>query len=143
MKDSNRLVPLADALSDHSAESIGILTGEPGVRFTLFIYIMIALVLVALAWSFFGRADVIVTEQGTLAPDSDIQRFYAPLDGELVNLYVAEGQPVTKGDVLARLDSRGAVDRGQRHAGTAEAGERGTGVAGVSGKRRCWSRRPR
>src|SRR5579871_4214316 len=71
---------------------------------------MMALVLAAWAWSFFGRADVIVTETGTLAPAADIQRFYAPLDGELVNLYVAEGQPVTKGDVLARLYSRGAVE---------------------------------
>jgi hemolysin D len=110
MKDSNRLVPLADALSDHSAESIGILTGEPWRVLHAFLYAMIALVLAAMAWSFFGRADVIVAETGTLAPASDIQRFYAPLDGELVNLYVAEGQPVAKGDVLARLDSRGAVE---------------------------------
>jgi hemolysin D len=28
----------------------------------------------------------------------------------LVNLYVAEGQPVTKGDVLARLNARGAIE---------------------------------
>jgi HlyD family secretion protein len=110
MKDSHRLVPLADALGDHGTESIGILTGEPWRALHAFIYSMIALVLAALAWSFFGRADVVVTEAGTLAPASDIQRFYAPLDGELVNLYVAEGQPVAKGDVLARLDSRGAVE---------------------------------
>jgi hemolysin D len=110
MKDSNRLVPLADALSDHNVECIGILTGEPARALHALIYAMIALVLVALAWSFFGRADVIVAEEGALAPASELQRFYAPLDGELVNLYVAEGQPVTKGDVLARLNSRGAVE---------------------------------
>jgi hemolysin D len=110
MKDSNRLVPLADALSDHSAESIGILTGEPARALHALIYAMIALILVALAWSFFGRADVIVAEEGALTPASEVQRFYAPVDGELVNLYVAEGQPVTKGDVLARLNSRGAVE---------------------------------
>lgn len=32
------------------------------------------------------------------------------MDGELVNLYVAEGQPVTKGDVIARLNARGAIE---------------------------------
>jgi hemolysin D len=110
MKDSNRLVPLADALSDHSAESIAVLTSEPARVLHALIYAMIALVLVALAWSFFGRADVIVDEEGALAPASEVQRFYAPADGELVNLYVAEGQPVAKGDVLARLNSRGAVE---------------------------------
>jgi HlyD family secretion protein len=71
---------------------------------------MIALVLSGLAWSFIGRADVIVTEQGALAPASEVRRFYAPVDGELANLYVAEGQPVAKGDVLARLNARGAIE---------------------------------
>ena len=110
MTHSNRLVPLADALGDHSSEGIAILTAEPWRALHALVYTMIVLVLSGLAWSFFGRADVIVTEQGSLAPASDVRRFYAPVDGELVNLYVAEGQPVTKGDVLARLNARGAIE---------------------------------
>ena len=110
MTHSNRLVPLADALGDHSSEGIAILTAEPWRALHALVYTMIALVLSGLAWSFFGRADVIVTEQGSLAPASEVRRFYAPVDGELVNLYVAEGQPVAKGDVLARLNARGAVE---------------------------------
>jgi hemolysin D len=110
MTHSTRLVPLADALGDHSSEGIAILTAEPWRALHALIYTMIALVLSALAWSFVGRADVMVTEQGTLAPASEVRRFYAPIDGELVNLYVAEGQPVAKGDVLARLNARGAVE---------------------------------
>ena len=110
MTQANRLVPLADALSDHSSEGIAILTTAPWRVLHALVYTMIGLVLTALAWSFFGRADVIVTEQGTLVPASEIRRFYAPVDGELVNLYVAEGQPVAKGDVLARLNARGAIE---------------------------------
>jgi hemolysin D len=110
MTHPNRLVPLADALGDHSTEGISILTAEPWRALHALVYTMIALVLCALAWSFIGRADVIVTEQGALAPASEVRRFYAPVDGELVNLYVAEGQPVTKGDVLARLNARGAIE---------------------------------
>jgi hemolysin D len=110
MTQSNRLVPLADALGDHSSEGIAILTAEPWRALHALVYTMIALVLTGLAWSFIGRADVIVTEQGALAPASEVRRFYAPVDGELVNLYVAEGQPVAKGDVLARLNARGAVE---------------------------------
>ena len=93
MAPANRLVPLADALGDHSSEGISILTAEPWRVLSALIYTMITLVLTALAWSFIGRADVIVTEQGALAPASDVRRFYAPVDGELANLYVAEGQP--------------------------------------------------
>jgi hemolysin D len=110
MTHSTRLVPLADALGDHSSEGIAILTAEPWRALHALIYTMIVLVLSALAWSFVGRADVMVTEQGTLVPASEVRRFYAPIDGELVNLYVAEGQPVAKGDVLARLNARGAVE---------------------------------
>ena len=110
MTRSNSLVPLADALGDHSSEGIAILTAEPWRALHALVYTMIALVLTGVVWSFIGRADVIVTEHGALAPASELRRFYAPVDGELVNLYVAEGQPVTKGDVLARLNARGAVE---------------------------------
>ncbi len=110
MTHSSRLVPLADALGDHSSEGIAILTAEPWRALHALVYTMIALVLTGVVWSFIGRADVIVTEHGALAPASEVRRFYAPVDGELVNLYVAEGQPVAKGDVLARLNARGAVE---------------------------------
>jgi HlyD family secretion protein len=101
---------LTVALGDHSAEGIAILTAEPS-RFTLGVVVATAgLVLSALLWTFFGHADVIVTAQGTLLPDSEVRRFYAPVDGELANLYIAEGQPVSKGDVLARLNARGAIE---------------------------------
>jgi hemolysin D len=110
MTTATHLRPLADALGEHSSEGIAILTAEPWRALHALIYTMIALVLSGAAWSFIGRADVIVTEQGTLAPAAEVRRFYAPVDGELVNLYVAEGQPVAKGDVLARLNARGAIE---------------------------------
>jgi hemolysin D len=109
MNDS-RLRPLNEALEDHGAEGISLLTAEPW-RFTqAAIITMVALVLSTLAWSFIGHADVIVTAPGALVPESEVRRFYAPVDGELANLYVAEGQPVSKGDVLARLNARGAIE---------------------------------
>ncbi|MDH5541279.1 MAG: biotin/lipoyl-binding protein, partial [Rhizobacter sp.] len=104
------LRPLAEALGDHSSEGIAILAAEPWRVLHAVVYTMIGLVMAALAWSFIGRIDVIVAAPGAIAPDSELRRFYAPVDGELTNLYVAEGQPVSKGDVLARLNARGAVE---------------------------------
>src|SRR5437868_9954012 len=110
MKNDNRLKPLAEALEDHSAEGISILTAEPS-RLTLALVAgMVALVFAGVLWSFFGRADVIVSADGTLAPESEVRRVYAPVDGELADLYIAEGQPVSKDDVLARLNARGAIE---------------------------------
>jgi hemolysin D len=105
-----RLKPLTEALEEHSAEGISILTADPW-RFTqAMVYTMVALVAAALVWSFFGHADVLVTASGTLAPASDVRRLYAPIDGELANIYIAEGQPVKQGDVVARIYARGAIE---------------------------------
>jgi len=38
-----------------------------------------------------------------------VRRVYAPIDGELVDIYVTEGAPVSKGDLLARLNARDAI----------------------------------
>jgi len=101
---------LAEALEDHSAEGIAVLTAEPW-RFTrLIVLSLLGLVLSGLLWSFFGHADVLVSAQGALAPESEVRRMYAPVDGELANLYMAEGQPVSTGDVVARLNARGAIE---------------------------------
>jgi hemolysin D len=99
----------AESLGDHSVEGISILVAEPLRLTQALIYTMVALVVSALVWSFVGRADVIVTAQGTLAPESEVRRFYAPIDGELADVYIAEGQPVSKDDVVARLNARGAI----------------------------------
>ncbi|MEO7497748.1 MAG: HlyD family efflux transporter periplasmic adaptor subunit [Massilia sp.] len=104
------LKPLTEALEDHSAEGIGILTADPWRYTQALIYAMVALVLAGLVWSFFGHADVLVTAGGALAPASEVRRLYAPIDGELANIFIAEGQPVKKGDVVARIYARGAIE---------------------------------
>jgi HlyD family secretion protein len=105
------LKPLAQALGgDHTTEGIAILASEPWRFLHGVVYLTLALVLAALTWSFIGRADVIVTAPGALQPDSELRRVNTPVDGELANLYVAEGQPVAKGDVIARLNARGAIE---------------------------------
>jgi HlyD family secretion protein len=105
-----RLKSLHVALEDHSAEGIAILTSEPSrlIRGTLLV--IAGLLVSGLAWAFIGRADVIVTATGVLEPEGEVRRVYAPVEGELVDLYVAEGLPVTVGDVIARLNARKAVE---------------------------------
>ena len=107
--DDRKLKRLTQALEDHSAEGIAILSSEPSRLTRATIFVMVGLLIAGLIWSFIGRADVIVTALGTLSPDSEVRRFYAPIEGELVDIYIAEGQPVSEGDVLARLNARGAV----------------------------------
>ena len=104
------LVPLSEALENHSAEGIAILASEPSPYMRGLIYTMLGMLLAGFAWSFVGRADVIVNAMGVLGPESEVRRFYAPVEGELVDIYIAEGSPVAEGDVLARINARGAIE---------------------------------
>lgn len=101
---------LASELEDHSAEGIEILTSEPSRLIRATIYLMFALLLTGFAWSFIGRADVIVKANGRLGPESEERRVYAPIDGEMVDVYMAEGMPVSEGDILARVNSPAAIE---------------------------------
>lgn len=100
---------LQDALEDHSAEGITILSSEPSRLIRVLILLLFALLLAGAAWSFIGHADVIVQAGGVLGPDAEERRIYSPVDGELVNIYLAEGMPVAKGDVLARVEAVDAI----------------------------------
>ena len=104
------ITPLEQALQEHGVEGIAILTAEPWRMTQAVLYAVLGLVLCGLLWSFFGHADVIASAPGALQPESEVRRVYAPVDGELANLYIAEGQPVARGDVVARLNARGAVE---------------------------------
>ncbi|MEN8130360.1 MAG: HlyD family efflux transporter periplasmic adaptor subunit, partial [Pseudomonadota bacterium] len=114
--NENRQQPkgLSIALEDHGAEGISILTSEPRRLILWLIYLVFALLVAGFAWSFIGRADVIVRAEGKLAPESDVRRVYAPAAGELVDIYMAEGRPVSKGDVLARINSSTAIEAATR-----------------------------
>lgn len=107
--NDDKLVRLSEALEDHSTEGITILAAEPARLIFGILMMIVALLVSALIWSFFGRADVIVSAPGTLSPDSEVRRFYAPIEGELIDIFIAEGQPVSEGDVMARLNARGAI----------------------------------
>jgi HlyD family secretion protein len=104
-----KLRRLSTALEDHSAEGIEILYSEPSRIIRVTILLMLLLVVAILVWSFFGRADVIVSAPGILAPEDEVRRVYAPINGELVDMYVTEGAPVSEGDLLARLNARDAI----------------------------------
>jgi len=103
-----------ELLEDHSEEGISILTSEPSWLTKTTILIIFSLVVTGVIWSFFGQADVIVQAPGTVNPESELHRVYSSAKGELVDIYITEGMPVVKGDVLARIDSVGAVEMANR-----------------------------
>lgn len=73
-----------------------------------------ALVLLILAFAYFGTYTRKATVRGLLTPDQGMLRLVAPGAGILTHVHVAEGQQVNKGDVLfaisgERLSNAGAT----------------------------------
>ncbi len=112
--DDKKQQQLVAALAEHSSEGIDILSSEPSRLIRITILIVITMLLCGVAWSFVGRADVIVSVPGSLAPESEVRRIYAPIKGDMEDVYVTEGMPVSEGDLLFRLNARGVVDLAAR-----------------------------
>ena len=66
-----QLKNLSTALNDHSAEGIEILTSEPSRLFGLMLWLIAAMLLSAVLWSFIGKSPEIVSAQGAIRPDSE------------------------------------------------------------------------
>lgn len=101
---------LNSLLEEHGPEGVAILTDEPSRLMRVTILVFAGLLLAALIWSFFGRVDVVIEAGGMVKPESEQHGVYVPMKGELVEMYVAEGMPVEKGDVVARINSPNAIE---------------------------------
>lgn len=97
-------------LEEHGPEGAAILTDRPSRLIRATILVLFAALLAGLAWSFFGHADVVVEAAGLVQPESEQHGVFVPIKGELVDVYVTEGMPVEKGDVLLRINSPTAIE---------------------------------
>ena len=97
-------------LQDYGPEGVAILADEPSRLIRGTILVLFGFLIAAVLWSFYGKADVVVESQGLVKPEQEQQGVYLPIKGELVNVYVTEGMPVEKGDVVARVNSPSAIE---------------------------------
>lgn len=109
MPEDKKLDSFSAAVEEHSVEGVEIMMGQSSFLAHGLLYIVISLVAVICVWSFFGKADVLIRTQGLLEPEGGTTHVYSPADGELIEMYVAEGVPVEKGDLLARIKSPSAI----------------------------------
>jgi len=69
-------------------------------------YTVLALFLIMLAWSIFGKLDIIASAEGRLVPQTYV-KIVQPADAGIVQeILVQEGQAVEAGQVLMRMDTK-------------------------------------
>ena len=69
-----------------------------------FIWVICALAVTALVWSYFGRIDVIAAAQGKFQPTGRVKMIEPLETGKVAAIAVSNGAAVKAGDVLVQLD---------------------------------------
>ncbi|OGI00758.1 MAG: hypothetical protein A2Y25_10265 [Candidatus Melainabacteria bacterium GWF2_37_15] len=92
--DSHEFKPLLSEIEDSPDSPLGLFT----------FWTVVALIVFAGLWLFFGKVDVVITARGMVIPDGEV-KIIQPLDaGVISQILVKEGVFVKKDDVLIEID---------------------------------------
>ena len=70
----------------------------------LLVYLVLALLVIAIVWAYFSDLEIVTTGQGRVIPSSKVQLIQNLEGGILEELLVAEGDLVARDQVLARIN---------------------------------------
>ena len=68
------------------------------------LWLLLALFAIGIAWACLGQVDIVVTAPGRIVPTGQVKRVQAPELGSVAALLVVEGDEVSAGQPLLRLD---------------------------------------
>jgi membrane fusion protein, adhesin transport system len=92
---------------DFARDSEAALIDAPSKGKSTFLYVCLALFATALLWATFAKLDEVTRGEGRVIPSSKRQVIQNLEGGIVKDLLVREGDQVTKGQVLLRIDSTG------------------------------------
>lgn len=70
----------------------------------LVVWLVTLLLIVALAWSYFGKIDIVAVANGKISTEGSTKMIQPAVSGVVTNINVHEGQRVKKGETLLALD---------------------------------------
>ncbi|WP_298916495.1 HlyD family type I secretion periplasmic adaptor subunit [uncultured Algimonas sp.] len=97
--------PRRGSETDFLPEALEIVETPPSPFGRLIIWVILLVFGLALAWSWFGRVDIVAVAQGRVVPTGQVQVVEAPETGVVRAIRVRNGDVVAAGDVLIELDS--------------------------------------
>ena len=81
-----------------------LLGGRPGLA-GISVYLVAALVLLAIAWGYFAEVDIVVPAAGIVRPDGEVVQITTKVPGKVAGIYAIEGRYVSTGDPLVLLNT--------------------------------------
>src|SRR5882724_1918940 len=109
---SKRLSALQAEVWDFSPAILQAQHAPPSPLPRLILYSLLGLFAVLLVWATFGRLDIVAVAQGKLVPETFLKVVQPSDSGVIKEILVKEGDEVTAGQVLMRMDtSLSSADR--------------------------------
>ena len=72
---------------------------------SLMIWLIFIIIVVAIAWAYVGRVDVVSTSRGKVVPYGNVKVVQAFEEGIITGIYVEDGEKVEQGQLLMDLDT--------------------------------------
>ncbi|WP_171683180.1 HlyD family efflux transporter periplasmic adaptor subunit [Paenibacillus planticolens] len=72
---------------------------------SIFLYILVTLIAVALIWSYFGEIDIVVKGNGVVRPNEKVSSIKSKVNGKISEVHYSAGKKIKKGDILLVLES--------------------------------------
>lgn len=91
------------------SDSKEFLNAKPNAFFGVFIYILIAAVIVALIWAYNSEIETYIKAPGIVRPKNDVSTVKSQVMGKVEKVYVTDGDYVKKGDPLITIDKETAT----------------------------------
>ena len=85
-------------------DSKEILEAKPHPFTTILIYILIALLVISIGWSYFGELDIVIKSNGVVRPNEKVSKIINKISGKVESINIQDGQRVKKGDVLYTIE---------------------------------------
>ncbi|UJF34232.1 HlyD family efflux transporter periplasmic adaptor subunit [Paenibacillus hexagrammi] len=73
---------------------------------SIFLYLLVTLLVVALIWSYFGEIDTVVKGSGVVRPNEKVSTIKNKVTGTVSAVHYKAGQKVKKGDLLVSFESK-------------------------------------
>lgn len=90
--------------TDFLPAALEILETPPNPLGRTILWLLIAFLSIAIAWSFLGRVDVVASAQGKIIPEGRVKIIQPAELGVVRAIYAREGLSVEAGDPLIELD---------------------------------------
>ncbi len=82
-----------------------LLEAKPSPFIAIFIYILIAILLITTIWAYYGEVDIPIKATGVVRPEKKISRIRNKVAGKIIAIYYEEGKKTTKDQVLYKVET--------------------------------------